>query len=60
MKQNKLDEAETIEREVWAIRKRVLGKEHRDTLEAAGILAAILRDQNKLDEAEAINPLGHA
>jgi len=51
---SRTEEAEKIEREVLAVRKRVLGAEHPDTLTAAGNLAASLSDQGKYDEAEKI------
>ena len=51
-RQGKYDEAETMEREVLAVRQRVLGAEHPGTLTAAGNLAQSLSDQGKYDEAE--------
>ena len=41
-----------MEREVLAVKQRVLGAEHPDTLTAAGNLAASLSNQGKHDEAE--------
>ena len=38
--------------EVLAVKQRVLGAEHADTLRAAGILAVSLFQQGKYDEAE--------
>jgi hypothetical protein len=38
--------------EVLAVRKRVLGAEHPDTLTAAGNLAVSLSQQGKYDESE--------
>ena len=51
-RQGKYDEAVAMEREVLAVRKRVLGAEHPDTLTAASNLAASLKSQEKYDEAE--------
>jgi tetratricopeptide (TPR) repeat protein len=52
--QGKYDEAKKMEREVLAVRKRVLGAEHADTLTAAGNLARSLNHQGKYDEAVAM------
>ena len=52
VRQGKYDEAETMQREVLAVRQRVLGAEHPDTLTAASNLAASLKSQEKYDEAE--------
>ncbi len=43
---------EKMQREVLAVRTRVLGAEHPDTLTAAGKLAVSLWRQGKYDEAE--------
>ena len=48
--QGKFDEAEKMQREVLAVRKRVLGAEHPDTLSTAVNLAASLKRQGKHDE----------
>ena len=50
--QGKYDEAENMQREVLAVKQRVLGAEHPDTLAAAGNLAVSLEGQEKYDEAE--------
>jgi hypothetical protein len=51
-RQGKYAEAEKMEREVLAERKRVLGAEHPDTLTAAGNLADSLKRQGKYAEAD--------
>jgi len=40
--QEKYDEAEKMQREVFAVSKRVLGADHPDTLTSAGNLASSL------------------
>jgi BioD-like phosphotransacetylase family protein len=50
--QEKYDEAEKMEREVLAVKKRVLGAEHPHTLTIAGNLASSLSSKGKYDEAE--------
>ena len=52
--QRKYDEAEKMEREVLAVRKRVLGADHPDTLTTAGNLAHSLKSQGKYDEEVAM------
>jgi SAM-dependent methyltransferase len=54
MGQGKHAEAEQITREVLAVRKRVLGPEHPETLRSAGNLASSLCGQGKHVEAEQI------
>jgi len=51
-----ITEAAKMEREVLAVRKRVLGGEHTDTVAAAGILALSLSRQGKYAEAKTKNP----
>ena len=50
--QGKHAEAEEMQREVLAVRKRVLGAEHPDTLTTASNLASSLSDQGRHAEAE--------
>ena len=45
VRQGKYDEAEKMQREVLAVRKRVLGAEHPETLTTANNLAASLKRQ---------------
>ena len=52
LKGGKYVEAEETHRKVHAVRKRVLGAEHRDTLTAAGNLATSLAQHGKHAEAE--------
>jgi hypothetical protein len=52
MSPRKATEAEQINREVLAVRKRVLGPEHPDTLASASNLAAALSRQMKHAEAQ--------
>ena len=42
MRQNKLEEAETVMREVYQRRQHVLGDDHPDTLETASQLGVVL------------------
>ncbi len=53
--QKRYDEAEKMQLEVLAVRKRVLGAEHPDTLTATGNLAASIKSQEKYDEAVAMD-----
>ena len=50
--QGKHDEAEKMEREVLAVRKRVLGANHSDTLSTAGDLAASPAGQGSVDDIQ--------
>jgi tetratricopeptide (TPR) repeat protein len=50
--QGKYAEAEQVQREVYAVRRRVFGAEHPTTLEAANNLAEALSGQDKSAEAE--------
>lgn len=52
--QGRSDEAETLEREVLALRTRVLGEDHPDTLVNINNLAWTLKVQGKDDEAIAL------
>jgi hypothetical protein len=52
--QGKYAEAETLYHDVLAVRRRVLGREHPDTLETAGNLAASLANQGKYAESETL------
>jgi len=51
-RQGKYDEAEKMQREVLAVKQRMLGAEHPDTLMTANNLAASLTRQEKYDDAE--------
>ena len=52
--QGKFGDAETIQREVLGVTKRVLGVEHPGTLTSANNLASTLSDQGRHAEAEAM------
>jgi tetratricopeptide (TPR) repeat protein len=52
--QGKSDEAEPMYRQALALREKVLGKEHPDTLTSMNNLAGLLEGQGKYDEAEPI------
>ena len=56
-RQGKYDEAEKMQREVLAVKQRVLGAEHPDTLTTADNLAQSLSGQRKYDEAETMHPM---
>jgi tetratricopeptide (TPR) repeat protein len=51
-KQGKYDEAETMHRQTLAMKEKVLGKEHPDTLTTMNNLALVLNKQGKYEEAE--------
>src|SRR5262249_10789728 len=50
-REGRRDQAEKVQRETLAIRRRVLGPDHPETLRTLGELAATLLLQHKLDEA---------
>ncbi len=50
--QEKYDESEKMDREVLAVRKRVLGADHPDTLSTAGDLAASPAGQGSVDDIQ--------
>ncbi len=52
LKQKKLSEAEVLEREALAMRKRLLGGEHVDVAQSLESLAGILQAQGRLRESE--------
>ncbi|CCA76100.1 hypothetical protein PIIN_10100 [Serendipita indica DSM 11827] len=49
-----LEEAETMKREVLALRLDILGRRHLDTVRAMGSLAITLRGRGQLEEAETL------
>ncbi len=53
-KAGRTHEAETLQRETLEVRRRILGRQHPDTLESMMILAGILKDQRRYQEAEAL------
>jgi tetratricopeptide (TPR) repeat protein len=52
--QGRLAEAEAAQRELLAIRKRLLGEEHRDVVTPPGDLARGFREQGKIVEADSL------
>jgi hypothetical protein len=50
--QGKYDETEKMDHEVLAVRKRVLGADHPETLSTAGDLAASPAGQGNVDEIQ--------
>ena len=50
----RLVEAETVTREMLAIRRKIFGNEHPDVAKALDSLSAVLRDKNQPAEAEAV------
>ena len=46
--------AETVHRQALAMRRKLLGSEHKDVADSLRWLSPVLRDQGKLAEAEAV------
>jgi hypothetical protein len=53
--QGKYEDVEAMDRQTLALRKKVLGPEHPDTLASMSNLALLLGRQGKYEDAEAMN-----